>query len=114
MLARFIDVLQLASSFLPVADEPIIVATFGIVLVDNVSDTSELGPVNILITPAGNPISAQISPIMYPDSGELAEGLMMIEHPAASAGPTLNPKFNKGKFQAKNAIATPAGSETIK
>ena len=34
---------------------------------------------------------------------------MIIEHPEARAGPSLNPTLSSGKFQAKYATATPAG-----
>ena len=97
----------------PVAVEPIIVNTEGILLLVKVVATSLLGPDNIFTTPAGKFILSKISPIIYEDNGDKADGFIIMEQPEAKAGPNLNPTFKRGTFHANYATATPAGLDII-
>jgi hypothetical protein len=67
----------------------------------------EPSPVTMLTTPAGSPISMQISAKASPVRGVNSAGFSTTVFPAASAGAIFHASISKGKFQGMICPITP-------
>ena len=66
-------------------------------------------PDNKLITPLGTPLSLHISTNSITVPGVITSGLIITEHPAASAVEIFLEDKTRGKFHGERAATTPTG-----
>ena len=72
--------------------------------------TTEPLPGSTWNTPSGRPASRASSPIRIAVSGVRSAGLAITGLPAASAGPSPQPRMGMGKFHGTMRPTTPTGS----
>ena len=94
---------------LPTLEEPVIEIFFTIS--DAINCDAMLGgsPESKLTTPGGTPHSLQISTNSITVPGVITSGLIITEHPAASAVEIFLEDKTNGKFHGDKAATTPTG-----
>ncbi len=78
------------------------------------SPASAPNPVTTLITPGGNPASANRSTNSSMEAEVNSDGLTTMVLPAASAGAIFHVASSSGEFHAEMAATTPSGSGRVK